>query len=36
MGMNDITSGIILVIYTFGLFFTGYFVGRKVKDGNDD
>ena len=31
-----ITAGIILVIYTLFLFFTGYFVGRRTKNGNDD
>lgn len=32
MGMTlDITAGIVLVIYTLFLFFTGYLVGRRVK-----
>lgn len=37
MGMTiDFTVGIILVIYTLLLFFTGYLVGRRAKNGNDD
>ena len=32
----DIVAGSVLIIYSLVLFFTGYAVGRRVKDGNDD
>lgn len=36
MGMLvDIVAGAVLIFYSLVLFFTGYAVGRRVKDGND-
>ena len=34
--MIDIALVVVLTFYSLGLFFTGYAIGRSIKDGNDN